>query len=93
MFGGRFWRQLAGLAGEMALEQAIGGQMVPQMVLWRGGEPAPMRHQLSEPGPRGGVGEGIILMYMRFGAHSTRPEARRLGGFKLHIFPSYPRIR
>ena len=37
-------------------------------------------HQLSEPGPRGGVGEGIILMYMRIVHHSTRPEAQGLGG-------------
>ena len=37
-------------------------------------------HVRCEPGPRGGVGEGFILMYMRIGATSTRPEAQGLGG-------------
>ena len=37
------------------------------------------RQQPGEPGRRGGVGEGIIFMYMTIRAHSTRPEARGLG--------------
>ena len=55
MFGGRFWRQLAGLAGEMVLEQANGGQMAPQMVLLGGG-----------PGSEQGTTERAGPTYARF---------------------------
>ena len=62
MFGGRFWRQLAGLAGEMVLEQAIGGQMVPQMVLLGGGGVAPAGQNPSEPGPP----TRVLLDYLQY---------------------------
>ena len=40
-----------------------------------------IRQQVSGPGPRGGVGEGLYSYYMRIVAPSTRPEAQGLGGF------------
>ena len=52
----------------------------------RGGGGRLARQQRSEPGPRGGVGEGFILMYMRTVGPSTRPEAQGLGG----LFPEAP---
>ena len=41
--------------------------------------------QENGPGPRGGVGEGIIFMYMRIRQPSTRPEAQGLGGLQLQL--------
>ena len=68
------WRNVSG-AGNWRANGASNGSLGVQGF-------RPIRHQPSEPGPRGGVGEGIILMYMRIGRRSTRPEAQGLGGLK-----------
>ena len=94
------WAGLAGLAAQVANVGPMGAH------LWENGRPngkflgwgpTPTRQQLTEPGPRGGVGEGIILMYMRIGRHSTRPGAQGLGGLipirRLNYYRNRRRIR
>ena len=58
----------------------MGGQWTPQWLLQGGGALIYLLSVLRAGATGRGRG-GVILMYIRIGAPSTRPEARRLGGF------------
>jgi len=66
---------------EANFERCSKSQKMAHRLPPKGGGGRLARQQLREPGPRGGVGEGFILMYMRTVGPSTRPEAQGLGGY------------
>ena len=62
----------------------MGGQWTPQWLLQGGGTEIDLSSALRAGATGRGRG-GVILMYIRIGAPSTRPEAQGLGGLSPNL--------